>query len=654
MTKYLEVIVPQSGRSSYTYKQTENKVSVGQIVEVSFRGKSRKGVVLETSVEATCDEKKIKEITKETEDFLTKDFLTFIKKVAAYTLNNLSDVLKSVPLDFTSEKKKKEVDPFDFSDFEFLMDFQKQAVLEIKKLKDEKPVVLEGITGSGKTETYFAIAKEYLEKGEQVLILLPEISLTVQFLERFKKRFGRTPCLWHSHVSESRKKTTALKIKNGEESIVVGTRSALFLPFQNLKLIVVDEEHDGSYKQEEQMVYHARDMAVLRASIEKSAIILASATPSFETRANVEEGRYATVKLNQRVKEAVLPRIELIDLKIEKPEKINQQKGWISPKGVQLLTQAFDNKKQAMLFLNRRGYAPLMICSKCGHRVKCPHCDVYMVYHQGKGDSLKCHQCDFEKKAPTICPQCSEENSFALCGPGIERLTEEAQNRFPDKKILTLSSENTQTHAQLKEALEKIEKQEIDLVIGTQILAKGHHFPALSVVGIIDADMGLIGADFRASEKTLQLLEQTSGRAGREGEQGTVFIQTYDPDHPVMQCLKRGDKEGFIQQELGARKMLRLPPYGTLIALIISGSDEMKLRLFCQDLKQKTPQQDGINVYGPAEAPIRYLRGKYRKRFLVQAPRSLAGHRFVEIWLQSLPIPSTIQIKIDVDPYNFM
>ncbi|MBN1784064.1 MAG: primosomal protein N', partial [Alphaproteobacteria bacterium] len=448
----------------------------------------------------------------------------------------------------------EEKPPFEFSDFAYLTDAQKTAAEIIKQNIQTKPVVLNGVTGSGKTEVYFKLAKEAIESGKQVLILLPEISLTVQFLNRFEMRFGRQPSIWHSHVTAATKRKIWKQIDSGQEQIVIGTRSALFLPFKNLGLVVVDEEHDGSYKQEDQFLYHARDMAVMRCAMENAGIILASATPSFETLANIEEDRYAEVRLTERVKKAVMPAIELVDLKENKPEKINDKKGWISPVLIDSLIQTFENKRQALLFLNRRGYAPLMICGRCGHRVKCPNCDVYMVYHQGQKEWLKCHHCDYQRTPPKKCEQCEDEDSFTLCGPGIERLAEEAMTRFPNQRVLVLSSENTQTSKQLEDALHKIENSEVDLIIGTQILAKGHHFPGLAVVGIVDADMSLMGADFRAGEKTLQLLEQTAGRAGRVGEKGTVFVQTHAPDHPVMQALQRGDKEGFVQQELSARK----------------------------------------------------------------------------------------------------
>ncbi len=591
--------------------------------------------------------------------FLSEKEKLSIEQIANRTGESRSLIKKFIQLNGLKcvEKTDKDLEEngFVFSDFSFLLPAQKIAIEEIKNSLEKKPVVLNGITGSGKTEVYFALAKEVLEKEKQVLILLPEISLTVQFLERFKNRFGRKPSVWHSKITPAEKRKIWKNVYCENEKIVIGTRSALFLPYKNLDLIVVDEEHDGSYKQEDLFLYQARDMAVLRSKIEKTKIILASATPSFESLANVIEEKYAEVKLTERVKKAVLPEIKLIDLKSEKPEKISNKKGWISPKLVVALQNVFTNNRQAFLFLNRRGYAPLMICSKCGHRIKCPNCDVYMVYHQGKTkDWLKCHHCDYSELPAEKCPQCEETGSFSLCGPGIERLEEEAKDRFPNQKILVISSENTSTPKQLEFALKKIENNEVDLIIGTQILAKGHHFPALSVVGIIDADMSLMGADFRAGEKTLQLLEQTSGRAGREGKQGIVFIQTFLPDHPVMLALKNNDKTAFIKQELSARKLLKMPPYGLLISLILSGKDERFLRGFCEDLKRHAKEEKDIKVFGPADATIRFLRGNFRKRFLIQCPKNMNGHKFVKKWLQSIPIPSQVRIKIDVNPYNFM
>ncbi|MHA1549838.1 MAG: replication restart helicase PriA [Alphaproteobacteria bacterium] len=558
-----------------------------------------------------------------------------------------------IPIKNNVEEEVKNI-PYILSEFDHLYPSQKQAVEEIESSDSGSPILLNGITGSGKTEVYFTQVKRALDRGKQVLILLPEISLTSQFLDRFEKRFGRFPSLWHSGVSLSEKRTVWKKIISGKESVLIGTRSSLFLPFKNLGLIVVDEEHDGSYKQEEQFIYHARDMAVLRAQKENAQIILASATPSFESLANVEEGRYREVKLSERVKKAVLPEIELVDLKIHSPEKIDLKKGWISPVLVKALEETFERKQQAFLFLNRRGYAPLMICQKCGYRAKCPNCDVHLVYHQGKKyDSLVCHHCGYTGIPPKKCVQCEEEESFVLCGPGIERLAEEAKKRFPNQRLLVLSSETTQSAKQLEKALKKIENKEVDCVVGTQILAKGHHFPGLTLVGIVDADMSLMGADFRASEKTLQLLEQTSGRAGRESEKGFVYVQTYAPDHPVMLALKNNEKTEFIKTELAGRKVVKMPPFGSLIAIILLSKNEQFLNAFCKDISRQAPQHTGVSLFGPADAPIRFLRGRYRKRFLVHGPRGLACHKFVKAWLNQVSISSSIQIKIDVNPYSF-
>ncbi|MBN2676032.1 MAG: primosomal protein N' [Alphaproteobacteria bacterium] len=554
-----------------------------------------------------------------------------------------------------SDSDLTEMIEYDAPEFSHLFPAQKKAVQAIDAIASEIPVLLNGVTGSGKTEVYFSQVATALKEEKQILILLPEIALTSQFIQRFQKRFGRLPSFWHSGVSSAQKRKTWKQIYAGEEKVLIGTRSALFLPFKNLGLIVVDEEHDGSYKQEDQFIYHARDMAVLRAKKEKAKIILASATPSFESLANVQEGRYKEVLLNERIQEAVLPKIELIDLKNYPPEKVDGQKGWLSPVLVQALEETFTKKQQALLFLNRRGYAPLMICQKCGYRAKCPNCDVHLVYHQGsKYDQLMCHHCGYQGKPPQKCPQCEEEESFVLCGPGIDRLAEEFQKRFPTQRFLVMSSETTSTSKQLENALKKVENKEVDCLVGTQILTKGHHFPGLTCVGIVDADMSLMGADFRASEKTLQILEQTSGRAGREDEKGYVYIQTYSPDHPVMQALLSGDKKTFIQTELEGRKLAEMPPYGSLIALIISAKNEKNLKEFCRQIHRQAPQHKDVLLFGPADASIRYLRGRYRKRFLIQSPRGLEGHRYVKQWLNAVKIPSAIQIKIDVNPYSFI
>ncbi len=418
----------------------------------------------------------------------------------------------------TRDKDLVHQEMMEISDFDYLTDSQKEAVAHIKCRGGFCPTVINGITGSGKTEVYFAAAAEHLKRGEQVLIMLPEISLTAQFLDRFEKRFGRRPALWHSHLTTRQRRETWKKILTGQEQIIVGTRSALFLPYPNLGMIVVDEEHDGSYKQEDQVVYHGRDMAVVRAMMAKIPVLLASATPSLETVVNVRDGKYHEIKLTSRYNAAELPKVTAIDLRHDKPEKVGGQRGWLSPTFVEKMKSVLAAGHQVMLFLNRRGYAPLMLCQKCGHRMKCPNCDAYMVLHEftsGKSQ-LHCHHCGTHHYPPEKCPVCDEVDSMTLCGPGIERIAEEVAQRFPSEPALVMSSDTTNGMAAVADAVEQIENRQVSIIIGTQILTKGHHFPGLTFVGVVDADMSLFGDDFRAGEKTIQLLEQTAGRAGRE------------------------------------------------------------------------------------------------------------------------------------------
>jgi primosomal protein N' (replication factor Y) len=509
--------------------------------------------------------------------------------------------------------------------------------------------LLDGVTGSGKTEVYFEAIAACLKRGKQALILLPEIALTTQWLERFTERFGAPPGQWHSELTGLERRLTWRAVLRGDAKVVVGARSALFLPFRDLGLIIVDEEHEQAFKQEDGVVYQARDMAVVRGHLAQIPVILTSATPSLETMHNVETGRYRFLHLPDRHGVAQLPEVRLVDLRREPPPR----QSWLSPPLREAVKATLERKEQALLFLNRRGYAPLTLCRACGHRLQCPNCSAWLVEHRYLG-RLQCHHCGYEAPPPAKCPACQAEGSMAACGPGVERVAEEAAALFPDAARLILTSDTASGPAKTAELLRMIADREVDLVIGTQIIAKGHHFPNLTLVGVVDADLGLSGGDLRASERTFQLLHQVSGRAGRADLAGLVLIQTYDPSRPVMQALKAGDRDRFYALESEERRNAGMPPFGRLAAVILSGGDPDEVDRLGQHLARTAPHQDGIHVLGPAPAPLALLRGRHRRRFLVKARRDVSLQPVLRQWLGGVKTRGDLMLDVDIDPYSFM
>ncbi len=511
--------------------------------------------------------------------------------------------------------------------------------------------LLDGVTGSGKTEVYYEAVASTLARGRQALILLPEIALTSQFMGRFERRFGCPPAEWHSALSPPERGRTWKAAATGEARVIVGARSALFLPFADLGLIVVDEEHDQGFKQDDRVHYQGRDMAVVRASLGKFPVVLASATPSIESHVNARSGRYRHVVLPGRYAGAELPEITPIDLRTEQPDKGR----WLAPRLVDAVNETLAKKQQTLLFLNRRGYAPLTLCRKCGHRFECPQCTAWLVEHRFR-NRLNCHHCGFSLPPPEKCPKCAEPDSLIACGPGVERVAEEVAERFPNARVALLSSDLIPGLTEMRAMIGRIEAGEIDLIIGTQIVAKGHHFPDLALVGIVDGDMGLAqGADPRAGERTFQLLQQVTGRAGRSHTEGRGLIQTHLPEHPVMDAIIRGDRDAFIEREIRMRQAGLLPPYGRLAALIVSARDKETAQLIARDIANRAPPAPRIEVLGPAEAPIAIVRGRYRWRLLVKAPREMDIQGYLRAWLDALPqLKGDVRLTVDVDPYNFL
>ncbi len=529
---------------------------------------------------------------------------------------------------------------------------QAEAVLALEaatRAEAFSVTLLDGVTGSGKTVVYMEAIAEALAAGRQALCLLPEIALTDQWLDRFQDRFGARPLVWHSELSAVERRRAWRAIGTGEAGVVVGARSALYLPFPRLGLIIVDEEHDGAFKQEDGVRYHARDMAVVRGQLEQAAVILASATPSLETLANVDRGRYARLALPHRHGGAEKPDIGLIDLRSQPPERGK----WLSAPLVDAIEEALANQKQSLLFLNRRGYAPLTLCRACGERLECPHCTAWLVEHRLHG-RLICHHCGYSARPPTNCPACDAEDRFAPSGPGVERVAEEAMARWPDARVEVASSDTLAIPQAIRDFTQRMAAGEIDIAIGTQVLAKGHHFPELTVVGIVDGDLGLGGGDLRAAERTYQLLTQAAGRAGRAESPGRAVIQTHQPEHPVMQAIAASDRDAFVAAESATRQMAGMPPHGRLAAIIITGKDFAATERTARVTARAAPRWEGVRVLGPAPAPLAQLRGRWRFRLLVQGRRETHMQAYLKEWLDPLEIKGGVRLHVDVDPYSFL
>ncbi|KNY14651.1 primosome assembly protein PriA [Shinella sp. SUS2] len=509
--------------------------------------------------------------------------------------------------------------------------------------------LIDGITGSGKTEVYFEAIAETLRRGKQVLILLPEIALTASFLERFHDRFGAKPAEWHSDLAPRTRERVWRQVTTGDVRVVAGARSALFLPFENLGLVIVDEEHDPAYKQEDRVFYNARDMAVVRARIGDFPVVLVSATPSVESRVNSDVGRYRKLHLPTRYGDAALPDLHLVDMRRHPPAR----GGFLSPVMLRGIQRTIEKEQQALLFLNRRGYAPLTLCRVCGHRFQCPQCSSWLVEHRFRGQ-IQCHHCGHAERTPEACPECGTFDHLAACGPGVERIAEEVERHFPEARTIVLSSDLMGVK-RLRLELEAIARGEADIVIGTQLVAKGHNFPLMSLVGVVDADLGLSNGDPRAAERTFQLLSQVTGRAGRSGLKSHGLIQTYQPAHPVMQAIVSGDAQAFYDREIGEREKALLPPFGRLASVIVSADTRGEAEAHARGLRQAAPQVTGISILGPAEAPLALIRGRHRFRLLVHGRRNSDMQTFLRTMLANGPKErASLQVQLDIDPQSFL
>ena len=637
----------------YDYK-SDLELAPGTFVYAPFGRKQTLGVVWDKAPDLSFDDAKVKNICAVCDiEPLPIQSIDFINWVAKYTLSPPGAVLKMAlagDLEKISKKPLAFLNPDPTHQTIVFSDEQQAAVaaLNAKIGKGFNVSLLDGVTGSGKTEVYFEALSNALKTGGQVLVLLPEIILTTAWLDRFEKRFGVRPALWHSSITPKTRRDTWQAVKSGQARVIVGARSALFLPFKDIRLIIVDEEHDASFKQEDGVLYHARDMAIVRAKIANCPIILASATPSLETWCNAITGKYDHISLPSRYAKAVMPDIHIVDMRAREKGPVH----FVSEDLKKHIAETLARHEQTLLFINRRGYAPLVLCRACGERLKCPHCSAWLVEHRSSA-SVRCHHCGYTKKTPTVCPSCGQEGTMVSCGPGVERIYEEVHEAFPDAHAQIVTSDTLSNPKEFADLLDKMANGLLDILIGTQMLAKGHHFANLTLVGIIDADMGLAGGDLRASERTFQLLHQVMGRAGRENKKGTALLQSYLPDNAIIQALKNNDRSGFLNEEMVARQLLNMPPFGKLAGMIISGKNESQTYKTAVDLVKTAPFMTGIDVLGPVAAPLSLLRGKYRFRILVKCSKEIKLQQILAHWMTLVKIPASVDIRLDIDPYSF-
>ncbi len=648
----LTVLMP-APLGCYDYA-AETDIAPGTFVRVPFGRKENVGVVWDQAPDNTIPDTKVKSVTTVLDiPPLPPETIRFVNWVAGYTLSPLGMVLKMALI---PDMEKESKHPLSFA--HPIPDFQTVAFSDAQTVAVRKLIgkigqgftvsLLDGVTGSGKTEVYFEMMASALRAQTPVLVLLPEITLTTTWLERFEKRFGVRPAVWHSSLTPKQRRDTWQAVAAGQAPVVVGARSALFLPYQKLGLIIVDEEHDASFKQEDGVLYQARDMAIVRAKIANCPIVLASATPSVETYCNVAAGRYDHILLPERFSGAVFPDIHIVDMRRKEKGKIS----FISPLLRDLLAARLAAKEQSLLFINRRGYAPLILCRACGERIQCPYCSAWLVEHRHQ-KCLQCHHCGYTRPVPTVCPACQEEGTLIACGPGVERIEEEVRLLFPEAVCAAVTSDTLADVRQFETLLERIAAHEIDILIGTQMLAKGHNFPDLTLVGVIDADMGLAGGDLRASERTFQLLHQVMGRAGRDRKKGEAVLQSYCPENLIIQALQANDRHRFMDEEIASREVLGMPPFGRLAAVIVSGKDQNQTYRIAADLAKKAPYIPNVSVLGPVAAPLAVLRGRYRFRLLVKTPRDFKLQNMLMSWLSRVPVPAGVDVRLDIDPYSF-
>ena len=656
---FVNVLLAYPLSKEFTYS-IDHKCKVGTVVQAPFRSKQYAGVITAIIEKPNLSKSKIKKIiTVSNHLFLNSKKIKFLNWVSDYNFIERGQVLKMMMpnnnIFFKDFKTNKDNLPEIYSPHKVKLNKDQlkisNQIIKICGKKTYETILIDGVPGSGKTEVYFRVIQEKLKSNNQILILFPEVSLTTEFVKRIIHRFGIMPDIWHSKISVAKKKNTIKRIITGDSKIVVGARSALFLPYKNLDLIIIDEEHDSSFKQAEKGIYHARDMSVVKASIEKIPLLLVSATPSLETTYNVLIKKYSRVTLQNKYQNLPLPNINIINMKMEKLKKDE----WISKTLREAIANNLIDNKQSLLFINKRGYAPVIICKSCGHKVECKNCSSYLVEHL-REKNLLCHHCGFNLKTFSLkCNECNnEDKKFIDYGVGIEKVFTEASKLFPKAKICIFSSDHVKSQEDMSDKINKIISHKFDIIIGTQLITKGYHFPLLTCVGVVDADMTLKGGDLRASEKTYQLLYQVAGRAGREEANANVFLQTYFPNNETIISLKEMDRDKFYRQEIDYRKFSDLPPIGKMAAIIVSGNKKAEVDQVCIKLSQNIPNILDVEIYGPAPAPLSRLKGHFRQRFLIHDKKSRNMQKIVNKWIGRFPHISGINITIDIDPHSFV
>jgi primosomal protein N' (replication factor Y) len=654
-------VLPLGPFDSFFSYLCDRELAPGTVVEVPFGRQYILGVVVDGAIKTDI---KLKSIRKVFAHNIGEISLAFLQWVSAYTLIPSGNVLKMILAEKSifspkADRKKKVADSLVQSGSDkfpprlsctrtwaeiALSRVQLEALDGIRR-GGSRPFLLHGVTGSGKTEVYLSAARDVLQNNKQVLILFPEIALTNQIIERIEKYFGARPVVWNSMVSPKNRCSAWLSAISGEGGIFVGARSALFLPFRDLGMIIVDEEHDSSYKQEEGNFYNARDMAIVRGHLQKIPVILSSATPSLESYMNAKNGKYGYTLLEHRFGASQIPPIYLIDMKQNKVD------GFISPILLHAIKNTLEKKEQCLIYLNRRGYSPITLCKSCGEKIACPNCTSWLVYHKNI-DKMICHHCNHRAFVPPKCPVCEEEGSMIPFGPGIERVFDELQEKLPEAKIKIASSDTMDSGKNIALMFDKIYRNEVDIIIGTQILAKGHHFPNITLVGIVDGDLGLHGADIRASEKTYQLINQVAGRAGRAEKKGKILIQTFNPSHSLFAALQSTDPNNFMEMEMVSRQENNLPPFSKFAAIIISGTNRELTEKIAKELGKA--KINDVSLLGPAPAPIFLLRGRSRWRILLKTSKKTAINNLIKKWFLAVKIPKNVKIQIDIDPINFL
>lgn len=638
-----QVLIPKISIPLLYYKSKTNYKN-GDLVNLPFRNKAVTGIIWsKVSNEINFPLKEIIDSNNFACNVSTK-LMDFLDKASRYYLSNLGGIAKlSLPVDINEKPFKVYQQNINLNTkLPPLSDSQKLALKEIRNIT--KPILLKGVTGSGKTELYFHMIFEQLKSGKQSLILLPEISLSKQIISRFTNRFGFEPVIWNSDVTKAKKKQILRGVITGEVKVIIGARSALFLPYKNLGIIAADEEHDSSYKQSDGVVYNARDMAVLRSKIEGCLVILGSATPSMESIYNVQKGKYHCVELITRHNKAQMPDVRIIDLKQERLKR----NSWISPPVLKAIEENHDNGGQTLVFLNRKGYAPLMLCTSCGHKVQCNSCSAFMVVHK-KSNYLMCHHCGYQAPIYQNCPECVSPDSFIMHGPGIERIEEEIKENFSNYCVRTISRDFNSKGSDIHKLLSDMELGNIDILIGTQIITKGYHFANLTLVVIVDADVGFLGGDLRGSERMFQMLNQVGGRAGRESKKGSVIVQTYSPQNKVIQAIANNEETKYIEEELRSRKVYNMPPFSRAVSITFSGKNDEKTKEIANQFVLKAPASR-VKIMGPVEAMIHKVSDKYRYKILIIAGRNFNLQKYLQAWKNNFRLPGYIHIKIDLDP----